>query len=170
MLQSQLAALALTAATLAASGCGGSSKSGSSATTSSGTTASTVAETAKPVTRAELVAKANAICRRMTAYRRTNSIKTVAEVAQVAPRIAAYEQAAANELAAIVAPPSVENEWKQVVSAVKTTAANTAKYGEYAKANNIAGAQAMISSATELDKRTSAVASRLGIVDCSNSI
>jgi hypothetical protein len=54
--------------------------------------------TAKPLTRAELAAKANAICRTVAAKLAMKTIKTEQDVARVAPELASSEQTALAEL------------------------------------------------------------------------
>jgi hypothetical protein len=134
-------------ATFAASGCGSSPK---------------------PLTRAELTVKANAICRTVTARLAKSTIKTRQDVARVAPELAAFEQTALGQLSKLVPPAGLANDWKQIVTDAQTLAENTARLGEYAKANNLKGstAKSLITSSQATQQQMTATAKRDGLKDC----
>jgi hypothetical protein len=145
MQYTRVAAIALTATTLAVSGCGSS---------------------AKPLTRAELTAKANEICKTVTAKISSKSIKTQQEIARVAGELASFEQTALTNLSKLVPPAELEDDWKQFVAGAQTLAENTAKLGEYAKANNLKGAKGLIVSSEATQKQMVAIAKRDGLTAC----
>jgi hypothetical protein len=141
----RMAAIALTAITLAVSGCGSSPK---------------------PLTRAELTAKANAICKTVTAKIASKTIKTQQEIARVASELASFEQTALASLSKLVPPAELEGDWKRFVSGAQTLAENTEKLGEYAKANNLKGAKGLITSSEATQKQMVAIAKRDGLTAC----
>lgn len=141
----RLAAVALAATTLAISGCGGSSK---------------------PLTRAELAAKANAICKTVSAKLAGHTIKTQQDIARVAPELASFEQSALDDLSKLVPPDDLANDWKQFIAGAQTLAENTSKLGEYAKANNLKGARGLITSSQAVQRRMVAIAKRDGLKSC----
>jgi hypothetical protein len=145
MQYTRVAAIALTATTLAVSGCGSS---------------------AKPLTRAELTAKANEICKTVTAKISSKSIKTQQEIARVAGELASFEQTALTNLSKLVPPAELEDDWKQFVAGAQTLAENTAKLGEYAKANNLKGAKGLIVSSEATQKQMVTIAKRDGLTAC----
>src|SRR5260370_2420778 len=112
--RTRLAAVALAATALVASGCGSS---------------------AKPLTRAELTAKANAICKSVTAKLAGHTVKTQKDIARVATELASFEQSALTDLSKLVPPAELADDWKQFVAGAQTLAENTSKLGEYARAN-----------------------------------
>ncbi len=118
--RAHLAAAALVTLAVAVAGCGGSS--------------------AKPLTRAELTAQANAICKTVTAKLASKTINNEKDIARVAPELASFEQSALTKLSKLVPPAELANDWKQFVADAETLAENTAKLGEYAKANNLKAA------------------------------
>lgn len=145
----RLTALALAAAGLAASGCGGSSsKTGSistsaDATTGTATSASAPATTTtpviiakvkvasgKPLTRAQWIAKGDAICARVNAELETVSSKTIAELRRTLPQSAAYERVAVAELAKLVPPTAMVNDWQQFLTDTLQSAEDAVKLGE----------------------------------------
>jgi len=139
------AAIALTAIALAASGCGSSSK---------------------PLTRAELTAKANAICKTVTAKMASKSAKNEQQISQVAGELASFEQTALADLSKLVPPAELETDWKKFVSGAQTLAENTAKLGEYAKAKNLKAGKALILSSENTQKQMVAIAKRDGLTAC----
>jgi hypothetical protein len=140
----RLAAVALATATLAASGCG----------------------SAKPLTRAELIAKADVICKTVTVKLAGTHIKTQQDFARIAPKLASFEQSALAELSKLVPPAELENDWKLFVAGAQTLAENTAKLGEYAKANNLKQARSLITSSQAVQQRMMTIAKRDGLKNC----
>jgi hypothetical protein len=139
------ATIALTTIALAASGCGSSSK---------------------PLTRAELTAKANAICKTVTAKISSKSANTQQQIARVAEELSSFEQTALTNLSKLVPPAELESDWKLFVSGAQTLAENTAKLGEYAKANNLKAAKGLITSSEATQKQMEAIAKRDGLTAC----
>jgi hypothetical protein len=101
------AALGLVAVLFATSGCGESAGS------------------TKPLTRSELIARGDAICRRINAQ--LNAIRSAKDYA----RLGAYEQAAVVEMRRLTPPSSMASDWGQVVSGAQARADATAKIGTY---------------------------------------
>jgi hypothetical protein len=150
MTHSRLAALVLAAITLTASGCGKSSK---------------------PLTRMQLIAKADSICKRVNDQLKSsnNTIKSKNDIARIVPRIAAFEQTALAELSKLVPPAAMANDWKTIIAGAQTLADNTAKLGEYAKANNIKAAKGLIAKSENVQHQMLATAKRDGFKDCSET-
>lgn len=134
----------LTAATLAASGCG---QSGS----------------AKTLSRAELIAKAEAICVRANAklklLERTKAATGLLEAGE-------YEQTATVELGKLTPPASMASDWREIVAADQTLARDTVKYAEYNKLHNRRELRLLIRAAGEVDHPMSATAKRDGLNEC----
>jgi|HubBroStandDraft_3_1064219.scaffolds.fasta_scaffold21798_3 hypothetical protein len=145
MRYTRAATIALTAMAMAVSGCGSSSK---------------------PLTRAELTAKANEICKTVTAKISTKSANTQQQIGRVAEELASFEQTALANLSKLVPPPELESDWKQFVAGAQTLAENTAKLGEYAKANNLKAAKGLIRSSEATQKQMLAIAKRDGLNAC----
>lgn len=141
------AAIALTAIALAAcaSGCGSSSK---------------------PLTRAELTAKANVICKRVSAKMSTKSANSEQSISRVASELSSFEQTALADLSKLVPPAELEADWKKFVSGAQTLAENTAKLGEYAKAKNLKAGKALILSSENTQKQMVVIAKRDGLTAC----
>jgi len=139
------AAIALTVTALAASGCGSSSK---------------------PLTRAELTAKADAICKTVTAKMASKSASTEQQIARVASELSSFEQTALADLSKLVPPAELEVDWKRFVSGAQTLAENTAKLGEYAKSKNLKAAKTLIVSSENTQKQMVAIAKRDGLTAC----
>jgi hypothetical protein len=145
MARIHLAAVALTATMLATSGCGSSPK---------------------PLTRAELTAKADSICKTVTAKISSKNIQSQQDLARVAGELASFEQSALANLSKLVPPAELESDWKQFVAGAQTLAENTAKLGEYAKANNLKAAKSLITSSEAVQGRMKTIAKRDGLSAC----
>lgn len=139
------AGIALMAIALAASGCGSSSK---------------------PLTRAELTAKANAICKTVTAKMSSKSANTEQQISRVASELASFEQTELADLSKLVPPAELETDWKKFVAGAQTLAENTAKLGEYAKAKNLKAGKALILSSENTQKQMVVIAKRDGLTAC----
>lgn len=157
--------IALAATALAASGCGSSSSSsnGGSNNNSGNTGAS------KPLTRAELVAKADAICKSINARLNATGASSNKGGAQVFLRLAAFEQTALAELEKFNPPAVLAGDWRQIVASGRTLAADTAKYSEYTKLKNPTAAQSVVVSGDKIRQQASTMARSDGFNDCAQA-
>jgi hypothetical protein len=146
MRQRGLAATALAATALAICGCGSSSP--------------------KPLTRAELTAKADTICKSVSAKVAGKTANTIQAVARTATELSSSEQSALNELSKLVPPTAMETDWKAFIAGAQTLAENTAKLGEYAKSNKLKSARTLIVSSEATAKQMTSIAQKYGIKNC----
>ncbi len=154
MSRPRLAALVLVVTTLAASGCGDSSGSSNS------------------LTRSELIARADAICRRVNAKLASTTISRPQDYARLLLPLAAYERAAVAEMRKLIPPASVANGWQQVLAGAQTLADATAKLGESVKGNSLQGTPSTRSASIAAAKGTqqmTAAARREGFKDCART-
>lgn len=152
MTRSSLTTLALTTiAVAAASGCGGS----------------------KSLSRRELIAKADPICRR--ANTAVDSAKfDLQNLAQRAPGIAAAQLQASAELAKLTPPSSMSADWKVIVDGLRRSGAGIQKAGEVAKSTGsnvkaLTASKAFNEGASEFTRGREAserTADRNGFSDC----
>ncbi len=122
MLHARVATLAAAIA-LAVAGCG-SAKTQSQSTATATTTAAVTIATGTPLTRAQLLAKADVICERANTKLKTMSARTIPAYVRLLPQMALYYNSEAESLSALVPPASMEPAWKQIVNDVHL-------YGEY---------------------------------------
>lgn len=120
----------------------------------------------KALTRAELVAKADAICGRLHRIHASMSIKTRQDVGVVLPRVASYEQAAIGELEKLTPSESMAADWKQILAADRRLANYTRMYAQSVAADNSRAARALLSSAVNVQKTMAAAAQRDGFKEC----
>jgi hypothetical protein len=123
----------------------------------------------KPLTRAQLLAKGDAICRRLNKRFSSITVKNQQQLIRVLPRLAAYEQQALTELSKLIPPASMENDWKMIVSGAQSVADTTAKLGEAAKAKDVKTTHALLSEIGKMEQRTIAIAKRNGFKACSEA-
>jgi hypothetical protein len=155
MVERWLAATMLTTITLAAAGCG-----------SGGSTPSST--TADATTPASFIAKADVICGRVNAEISSNPYRSPQGIARLAPQLSAYELAADAELGALTPPASLASDWKQIVTDAQKLARDTATFGAYAKANNLAAATKLDNADQPIHLQLLAIAKRDGFKVCSH--
>jgi hypothetical protein len=131
--------------------------------------------TSKSLTRAELIAKADTICKRINKEIAFYSSLTPASsqdlvsksaVARAVPRISSIESATGADLGKLTAPSAMAGDWRQIVVGVQTLADDTRRYGEAIQKGNGVGTSAVALSSARLLQRINALAARDGFADC----
>ncbi len=123
----------------------------------------------KPLTRAQMTARADAICGRVRA--KLSSVGTLQagpQIARVTRRLSGFEQGALADLSALVPPAALEADWKRFLAGAESLAEATVKLGEYAaekKSNSIAP---LLASAEATERQMTAIARRDGFTACAN--
>lgn len=182
MLHAQLAALALAAGVLAASGCGSSAKDGSTST-SAGTSPSTTAAqqssttpasvptvtvaTGKPLTHAQWRAQGDAICARLATELAGSTSKTQAELANALTQSAVYVRASVIQLAKLVPPPSKETDWQEYLTGLQQVAANSVALAQITKAGGFNSNLPIVTTSQVIHRRIEALARHDGFRSCS---
>ncbi|MGA9285379.1 MAG: hypothetical protein WBV85_08045 [Solirubrobacteraceae bacterium] len=169
---------------MVASGCGGSSKSGSTSTAASATAATTATtatappshavatlklSTGKPLTRAEWIAKGDAICARLKTKLAALTVVNEQEYAHVFPQVAVYDNAEAQELSKLVPPTSKAHDWEQILSTAQHYNEYVNKVAGYAEANDFKEAAPLIETATTIHQQMAAEAKQAGFKHCSQT-
>ena len=182
-----LLALALLATVLATSGCGGSSKSGSTGTpttaaaatpattTAAGTTVTTASipavtvkvSSGKPLTRAQWIAKANALCTSLKNELSLLHVKFAAEFARTLPQEAAYVRVEVAHLAQLVPPASEASNWQQFLNASLQWAEGDMQMLKYANQGAHILTSPTARSTFAIYARVLAIAKRSGLNACS---
>lgn len=142
-------ALTLAAIALVPVGCGESSSSSS-----------------KPLERGQLLAKGNAICRRITTRLAASTVSGAPSDALVMLPVAAYEHSAAAQMRKLTPPASMAQGWKQMIAGLETLATATANLGEDARTSNHKAEPAHSSEAVKGTKQMTVTAQREGFRDC----
>lgn len=170
----RLAALGLMLTTLAASGCGGSTKSPSQATPTTQAASTASAEEVShaqhqtpPLTKSQLIAKADTICRRVNAKRASIIIKTPQDFPRLLPGLATYEYAAVVEMRKLTPPASMKTSWQKIITGAKLTADAAAARGKYVTTTNPDGMGPLSLTAAHTAQESLALAQREGFHDCS---
>jgi len=187
MLYTQLAALALTAVTLVASGCGGSSKSGNSttgtATTGAQTTTTTAAvapisekevkiKSGAPLPRTVWIKKGNAVCTHTLAElgkTSTSSGSSTQEFGRGLTQVIVYERAELDELSKIVPPADKTGDWTQFLSGLQRFIRLSVQVAKYAQVNQLNTASSIVEAANTTDRQVRLIAKRDGLMACTVS-
>lgn len=173
-----IVALAASVLALIGAGCGEGGKSSSAVTRSNQTTASIgtqssatqSSEPAKALTKAELVAKADAICYGINAKRSAIRISKLQDYALLVIPFGAYERTAVVELNKLVPPPSLAAAWNEILAGARTQAQATAEISEYIKQHkSLDGTQSIAAALTRATHEMTTAAKREGFADCAQA-
>jgi hypothetical protein len=124
-------------------------------------------KSAKPLTRAQLLTRADAICRELNKKLSSHTIKTRQDFVRTLPLLAGYEQQGLAALSKLVPPAPMANDWKLIVAGAQTLADDIAKLGESIKAKDNKTTQSVVNEIGKVQQRTMAIAKRDGFKDCS---
>lgn len=149
-LQALVVPLVLMTMASVTTGCGGSSESQS-------------------LTRAELIAKADTICKNLHAKIHANGSSTSQEIIRKVPQNASYEQTALSELRKLQPPTSIANDWKQILNGNQVLADDTVKLGRTAAEGHIQLAKPLISAAQRVQQQVLLTAKHDGFDDCAKA-
>ena len=170
----RLVAVALATTSIAASGCGGSSKtsSGTASTPTGSSTSHTESSPTEPstqtgpLTRAELIAQADTICRRLNQKRLSTTVGARQTYADVLTPVAAYDQAAAAQMRKLTPPASIAKDWNQIVSGTQAIADAMTATVAYAKAGKLKEAEPLSIKLERATQQILSAAKRAGFKDC----
>jgi hypothetical protein len=123
-------------------------------------------ESAKPLTRAQLLHRADAVCRKLNKKLSSTTFKTEKDFVRGLPKLAGYEQESLAELSKLIPPAKMAEDWKMIIAGAQTIADDIAKLGEYAKAKKLKAARKVVAEAGKIEQRTTAIAKRDGFKDC----
>lgn len=124
---------------------------------------------AKPLTRAQLLVKADAICKRVDKQLSGTTIKSEKQLIHYLPRVAGYEQQALVELSKLNPPNRMAEDWKKIVAGAQTIADSTAKLAEAARLKEIKTVHEVLSEIGKVQTATTNVAKRDGFKNCSQT-
>jgi hypothetical protein len=152
--------IALFAVALLTVGCGSGGGSGSSSEpVASGSSSSS----------SQLIAKADAICRRLNTElaRLESKGLSTSEIAGAVPAHVTLERAALQELSKLTPPAALAGDWRQVIADRQTLAEELVELGRVARTNDAARIRALAVSKKRTHGALHATATRAGFKDCS---
>lgn len=126
-------------------------------------------EAAKPLTRAQLLAKADAICKRIDTRLSGTTIKSEKQLIHFLPRVAGFEQQALVELSKLNPPSKMAEDWKKIVAGAQTIADSTAKLSEAARLKELKTVHEVLSEIGKVQTSITTVAKRDGFKNCSQA-
>ena len=180
-MHTRLPVLVLVVTVLSIAGCGGSGKASSNsvsstdagstsagATSASTTTPGTTAiASGTPLSRSRLIAKADAICQRLSAELSASpTISTKQELIAAASRRTALEQAALAELSKLTPPGSMAHDYQQLLAGRQTVIEDLKKLGEDTATGNTRAEDAVYASSASVIRQMAATAQRNGFKYC----
>jgi hypothetical protein len=168
MSRTRLAALAFAAIALAPAGCGGSTKSSTPPKEPPVRTESRTEPSShtKPLSRAQLIARADAICGKINAKRAEFKIRTRRDYATVYQQFASYAQGQIAELSKITPPASMASGWRQILADAQSYVGGIAKISGYIRSNNDHAARALDVPVFNAQEQMATIAKHNGFKDC----
>lgn len=171
MSHTRIAAMTLMAAVLAVSGCGGSKSSSTKTSTTAidshgQRTVSQATPSSPPLGRTQMITTADAICARVNAKRLSITLLSNHDYATKLPALVAYQRAALVDLAKLSPPTSIATDWAQLLAGMRSINAATAQIVQYAKVGNNKAAQTLVMNATQVQRRTTGIATQDGFKQC----
>lgn len=162
--------VAIAGALLVIGGCGGSAKP-QSGTAAPASAQSPISETAKPtalLTRAQLIAKGDAICYRLNVRRSATRIERPQDYETLFPALAAYELTGATEMSNLTPPTSMARDWQQMIAGARNVARATAMVHTDSEARSKAFSERVEPVLFAGIKQLTAAARRAGFKECSH--
>jgi ABC-type enterochelin transport system substrate-binding protein len=128
------------------------------------------------LTRAELVAQADPICKQVAVSRKaandalskvgSSTSKELRLLARVAPGVATLELQAVERLRSLKPQSSLSHEWQQLLDGMHQLASDAVTIGADAKANKLKSIESITSAGKKLRERLTTIASRNGFTYC----
>jgi hypothetical protein len=181
MPHTRLIALALAATTLAAAGCGGSSTRSSSSPktpasaerpvtgTPTSPTPSKASVPSGPLTRADLIARADAICKRLNLRARSITTTSLRTVGTTALTVAGYYRTALTELHKLTPSASMAGAWRALLADIAPVPSEATVMGRYALDNDIKSTVRVETHLGKIQRRRIALARHAGFKDCAET-
>jgi hypothetical protein len=178
MLYTLSAALVMSVCAFTATGCGsgGTKSAAGNSTAPTGADAKAPASTVvsststvkgAPLTRAALIASANAICSRLRGH--LLAVAKAQNVQQTFSRAATYEHQALAELQKLNPPAELSGDFAQILVGVNTMAEDSTKLVEDTKAKDTSAAEALSRSYDPVKREVVSIARRDGLSECSQA-
>jgi len=157
----------LVAVALGTAGCGGSkSTSQGSSSTSTSATQTQPSNNGPALTAAQLIAKADPICARMTAVRLSHKIRSRQDYLRVSAELYGSEQQALAEMRKLVPPGSLAETWSKMLTSYKAISEDVSKVGQVAATGNSTELQPLATNATRLQHQVAELARAAGFKEC----
>jgi hypothetical protein len=171
--RARLVALALAVGAIAAGGCGSSTKPANQATKPSNaatqpTGDGSAVRSSSPLTRAQLIAKGDAICYRLNARRAATKIQRRQDYERLVPALAGYELSLASEMRRMTPPASMAHDWQQMVEGTRKIGEATARIRNYADASSKRFSEEVEPILYKGVNQLTAAAKHAGFNDCSH--
>jgi hypothetical protein len=164
------AALALMVGALCLAGCGGTgnTQSTSSSLADSTSAIATATATGGSVSKAQLIARADAICDMINAelLSATTRSEATAEIVRVTSKHKAIEQAGVEELSQLTPPAALASDWRSMLASRRKLAEELATLITDAKKHDSVGIQALAKAKQRERAQLLAIATRDGFNNC----
>jgi hypothetical protein len=121
-----------------------------------------------PLSRQQLTAKANAVCKRMIVQRRSVNFQNRQQLMQVLPKLIAYERTGFAELSKLKPPKELRSDWTRFVEGGQTLVKDTVEYAQFVATYNRRSARLVFQSSGAVLEKMHETAKRDGILECAH--
>lgn len=123
---------------------------------------------AKPLTRAQLVRQANALCLQVqTKMKSAGTAKTAQDLARLADRLAGFEQHQMEAMRKLKPPAAMASDWKHVIEGAEEVAESAGTLSTEVKLNKKKAAAEALKHIGEVERRIAPIVKRDGFQSCS---
>jgi hypothetical protein len=146
----------------------GSTNPGTTSVSTTNTTATVAVASGTPLSRTQIISRADAICRRLNAELDTakSKISTQADIVHIAPQRAALEQSTLVLLSKLTPPASMAHDYQQILTDRQVLIEDLTKLGQDAAANNLSAEQPVFSSSAAVVSQLAVTGQRDGFKYC----
>jgi hypothetical protein len=122
----------------------------------------------KPLTRAQLIARGDAICATTTTKLMAIAPRTNTEVKRALPQVAIYLGSEAEDLSRLVAPASMTHDWTLIVNDIHLIGEYESRAYQYFQEKQEQAGGHLYVEANKLNAQSKEIAKRAGFKQCSN--
>jgi len=123
---------------------------------------------AQPLTRKQLIAKANAVCSTMhRKMKAAGTASTPEQLTRIARKLAGYEQQQIEAMRKLLPPKKLASDWKQMIEGAQEISESVATLSSALEAKDKKQAEEALKQTGEVEKRVTTIAKRDGFTACS---
>jgi hypothetical protein len=126
---------------------------------------------AKPLTRAQLVSHANALCTQVhTDVKKAGPAKTPQEFVQLTGKLAGFEQHALESMRSLKPPAALASDWKQMIEGAEEVAESVGTLSTDARLKKEKGEREALAHVVSVEKKITPIVERDGFTSCKELI
>jgi hypothetical protein len=121
----------------------------------------------RPLTRSELIRRADAICYGVDVMRDETTIKRLSDYQRLMPALGAYEEQALAKLEQLDAPTGLDGQWKQMLAKTRVAADETSRIALSVSSRKYTAAEHELANVSSSEKQSALIGASVGFQYCS---